>query len=55
MYTLFLWASLKDRASFDFEIHEIGHQEYLTIDDRDVASHKKIISRKYNTHDKSEI
>jgi hypothetical protein len=27
-----IWTYLKDWASFDFESHDVGHQERLTID-----------------------
>jgi hypothetical protein len=38
----------------DFEIHEVGHQKRITVDGN-VASPKKIINRKYNTHVKYSI
>jgi hypothetical protein len=39
-------------SRFDLKIHEVGHQEHLTVTS---PSTKRIISYKYNTHIKSMI
>jgi hypothetical protein len=44
----------KKLSWLDLKIHEISHQEYLSVD-RTSPSTKKIISLKYNTHIKSRI
>jgi transcriptional antiterminator Rof (Rho-off) len=36
-HTLPLWVYLKDGVDFDLEIHEVGHQEHLTVDVDDVS------------------
>jgi hypothetical protein len=55
MYIYPISMNISERLSrFDFEIHEVGHQERLTVD-RDVTPTERIISRKYNTHIKSNI
>jgi hypothetical protein len=41
---------------FDLEIHKVGHQERIAVDEDVVSSlTEKIISHKYNTHIKSRI
>jgi hypothetical protein len=47
--------STSERLSrFDLKIHEVSHQELLTVDG-DVTPTERIISRKYNTHVKFRI
>jgi hypothetical protein len=49
-YTYFTPMSTSEKLSrLDLEIYEFGHQEHFVVDG-DVASPKRIISRKYGTH-----
>jgi hypothetical protein len=41
-------------SRLDLEIHEIGHQKRLTVDETSPST-ERIISRKYNTYIKSRI
>jgi hypothetical protein len=54
MHVYHIFMSTFERLNqFNFEIHEVSHQKYLAVDMTSFFT-ERIISRKYNTHIKSE-
>jgi hypothetical protein len=49
-----LMSTSEKLSRFDLKIHEVGHQDRITVDETSALT-ERIISRKYNTHVKSKI